>query len=68
MTREEFEKVFCAECGSQRCFGFGSEMAAGCKHYKELILKETDNTIESSYDDVEESLARIRYVLEKYNL
>lgn len=68
MTRKEFERVFCAECASQRCFGFGSEMAAGCKHYKELILKETDSVLESSYDDFEASLARIRNVLEKYSL
>lgn len=65
MTREEFEKTFCFGCGSQRCYGFGSETAMGCQHYKTLILGEQE---EQQQDDFEAFMSRVRHVLANYDV
>ena len=68
MTREEFEKTFCFGCGSQRCYGFGSETAMGCQHYKILILGEPEDTVTVPQEALEEFITRARHLLKKHNL
>lgn len=43
LDKETFQRIYCWNCGTQRCMGPGTELAAGCKHIDRLKTMEESN-------------------------
>lgn len=57
MTLEEFTKLYCFGCGSQRCYGPESEFAHGCLHYNTVFGNE-EEYVNNILPDLDKNIAK----------